>query len=205
MLLDDLFQHSLHVLQVIVFIPSDRTSRYLNAFADGVVDRFVGDDDVPALGKRRDHAGNGGESLSVDDARGHAQMGRNRGLGFHVYILSAVEARRTARPDAVGAQRLDGLLFQRLIRHQVVKVVGCEVRDRAPGGELRFGSGGSGNTIQSAGNVARGGSSPPPPPPHLQKFHPTITGRFSFSAASAAVWGGTKGSGVQSSTSSSIS
>ena len=68
LLFRDLFQHSFHVLQIVMLIPSNGASRYLNAFADGEIDRFVRDDDVPTLGKCWDDAGDGRESLRVDNA-----------------------------------------------------------------------------------------------------------------------------------------
>lgn len=145
--LGDLFQYSLHILQIIMFIPSHRTSRDLNPFADGVVDGFVGDDNVPPLGKGRDDAGNGRVRLRVDNACGHSQMRRNHGLGFHMYILRAIEAGRTARADAVGPQCLDRLLLEDVVGHQIVKVVGRQVRHGSPGGELRLRSGRSGNAV----------------------------------------------------------
>ena len=54
---------------------------------------------------------------------------RNICLSLNVYILGAVEARRSAGAYAVGTQRLYSLFFQRLIPNEVVEVIGGEVRD----------------------------------------------------------------------------
>jgi len=53
-----------------------------------------------------------------------------------VYILCAVESGRTAGADAVGAESLDGFLFESLVRDEVVEIEGGEVRDGAAVREL---------------------------------------------------------------------
>jgi hypothetical protein len=58
-----------------------------------------------------------------------------------VNVLRTVEAGGTTRPYAVGAEGLDGLLFESLVCDEVIEVVGREVRDGAAIGELDFGSG----------------------------------------------------------------
>jgi hypothetical protein len=62
------------------------------------------------------------------------------GLRLHVYILCAIETGRTTGTNTVCSESLDGLLLECLVCDEVVKVVGCEVRDSAAVGELRFGS-----------------------------------------------------------------
>ena len=67
-------------------------------------------------------------------------MCSNIRLRLHVYVLRAVEARRTTRADAICAERLDGLLLESLVCDEVVEVVGREVRDGAAVGEFRLGT-----------------------------------------------------------------
>ena len=74
-------------------------------------------------------------------------MCRDHRLGFHVHILGAIEARWTARTDAVGPQCLNRLLLENLIRNQIIKVVGGEVRHGSPVREFRLWSGWSGNAV----------------------------------------------------------
>jgi hypothetical protein len=78
--------------------------------------------------------------LRIDDAGWYAQMRSNVLLCLHVYILCAVESRRTAGADAVGAEGLNGFLFESLVRNEVVEIERGEVCDGAAVGELRLGS-----------------------------------------------------------------
>jgi hypothetical protein len=196
LLLDQVLEHVLEVLHVVVLVPLDGAAADLHALADGKVDGLVGDDDVAALAERGDDAGDGGKGLRVDDARRHAQVRRDVCLGLHVHVLRAVEAGRAAGADAIGAQRLDGLLLERLVADEVVVVVRREVRDGAPVGELRLGACGSAPASVRASLQLRMAR---------RLAYPTMTGRFSLSSSSWAVGGATSGSGVHSSTSSSIS
>jgi hypothetical protein len=120
-------------------------------------------------------------------------MGCYVGLGLHVYILGAVEAGRTTGTNTVCAEGLDSLLLERFICDEVVVVVRGEVCDGAAVGQLRFGAGRAGTvSVQPRSSLER-------------LFYPTITGLFSLSSSSWAVGVATRGSGVQSSTNSSIS
>lgn len=130
-----------------MLIEADRTPTNLQALANGKVDRAVRDDDVAALAERRDDAGDGGEGLRVHDAALGAETGRDVGFGLHVDVLRAVELGRAARPDAVGAEGLDGFLFDLLVADEVVEVVGGEVGDGAAVGESGFGAGGAGGWL----------------------------------------------------------
>ena len=114
-----------------MLIPAYCTSRDLNALAYGEVDGLVCNNDVSALAEGRDNTRYGGKGLRIDDAGWHAQVCGDVLLCLHVYILRAVEAGRTARADAVGAEGLDGFLFKRLVGDEVVEVEGGEVRDGA--------------------------------------------------------------------------
>ena len=53
--------------------------------------------------------------MRVDDACRDAQVCSNVLLCLHVYVLRAIEAGRAARADAVGAERLDSFLLERLV------------------------------------------------------------------------------------------
>ena len=44
-----LLKHPLQILHIIVFVPSNRAPRYLNALSNGIVDRSVRDDDVASF------------------------------------------------------------------------------------------------------------------------------------------------------------
>ena len=45
------FQHSLQILQIIVFVPPNRAPRYLNSLSNGIISRSVRDDDVASFRK----------------------------------------------------------------------------------------------------------------------------------------------------------
>lgn len=110
----------------------------MHALPDREIDGFVGHDDVTSLREGRDDAGDGGESLSVDNACRGPQMRRDVRFRLLVNILRAVEARRTAWSNTVRPQRLYGLLFQTLVPGQVVEVVGRDVGDNPAVRELRL-------------------------------------------------------------------
>lgn len=78
--------------------------------------------------------------MRVDDAGWYAQVRSNVLLCLHVYILCAVEPGRTAGADAIGAEGLNGFLFESLVRDEVVEIERGEVRNGAAVGELRLGS-----------------------------------------------------------------
>lgn len=79
--------------------------------------------------------------MRVNDASFSAQVGGNICLGLYVDVLGAIKLGRTARPDAIRAQSLDGLFFDLLVRIEVVEIVGCKVRNCATVCELRLGAG----------------------------------------------------------------
>ena len=123
-----------------------------------------------------------------------SEAGGNISLCFHMYILSAVELRWTARSNTICSEGLNGFLLQLLVAIKIEEVVGSKVRNGSACGELRFGS--SRTTAVSKPCVEK----------KVQRYsHPTITGCFSLSSSSNGVCRTTSGSGVHSSTRSSIS
>lgn len=123
LLLDHLLHLGLKVAHVAVTEPADVASRDLETLADRVVCGSVGDDDIATLAKGGDHAGDGGESLGIDDAAFGAEVGGDVGLRLHVDVLGCVELWWPARADAVGPQRLDRLLLDVVRRVEVVEVI----------------------------------------------------------------------------------
>ena len=195
LLLDSSLQHPLQIRHIIMLVPSHRAPTNLNALPDGKVDRLVRNNDIAPLAEARNDAGDGREGLRVDDAGRHAEVGRDVRLRLLVHVLGAVETWRAAGADAICAEGLDSLFFEDLGGEEVVEVVGCQVRHGAAVGELRFGSRRSAKQSISKPKAKRS-----------QTYsYPTITGRFSLSCSSNGVVGATSGSGVHSSTSSSIS
>jgi len=136
LLLDHTRQHPRQIFHVIMLVPPYRTPTNLNAFPDAVIHRLVSHDNIPPLAESRNNAGDGGECLRVDDAAGRAEKGSNVGLDLHVNILSAVEAGGAARAYAIGAEGLDRMLFQSLVGHEIVEIVGGEVGDGTAIGEF---------------------------------------------------------------------
>ena len=124
-----------------MFEPAHCTPRDLNALAYGEVDGIVCNNDVAALAEGGNDTRDGGEGLRVDDAGRDAQVCGDILLCLHVYVLRAIEAGRAARADAVGAERLDSFLLERLVCDEVVEVQRGEVGDGAAVGELRLGAG----------------------------------------------------------------
>jgi len=195
LLLHNLLQHPLQILHIVMFIPANRAPANLQSLPDRIIARLICHDNIAPLAERRDDTGNRREGVGVHNACLRAQMRRNVRLGLHVHILRAVELRGSAGPDAIGAQGLDRLLFDLLVGHEVVVVVGCEIRDGAAVGELGF--------RPRASTCCQ-------PMYHthtdtLKVTYPTITGSFSITVSSKFVNGATSGSGVHSSTKSSIS
>lgn len=137
LLLGDLAQDPLKILRVIVFVPSHGRPTDLESFADGIIDRLVGDDDVAPLAECWDHTADRAKRLRVDDAGRSAQESGDISFDLHVYILGAVEARGSTWPHAVSAQRLNRAFFEHLIGDEVVEVVRGEVGDGAAIGQFR--------------------------------------------------------------------
>jgi hypothetical protein len=140
LLLDDLFQHVLQVFHIIVLVPPNRAPANLHTLPDREVDSLIRNNDVATLREGRNDARYGRERLRVYDACGNAEVCSNIRLRLHMYVLRAVEARRTTRADAICAESLDGFLFQSLVCDKVIEVVGGEVRDGAAVGEFRLGT-----------------------------------------------------------------
>lgn len=130
----DLFQ----IYRIIVLVPVDIASADLHALADGIVDSLVSNDDVSSLTERRDDAGRGRECLRVENTGGRPKESRNVRFNLHMNILSSVEAGRSAWSNTICAQCLNCLLFQILIGHKVVEVIGGKI-DHCPAvGQLRL-------------------------------------------------------------------
>ena len=129
LLFRDFRQNPLQVLHIIVLIPSDRTPRDLEAFLDRIVHRFIRNDDISSFRESRNNTRYGRKGLSVNNASRRPQKCSDICLDLHVYILRAVEAWRTARPNAVCTKGLYSSLFQILIRVQIVVIVRREVSD----------------------------------------------------------------------------
>lgn len=143
LLADEGAQDPFEVRHVVVLVPSDCAAGDLEAFAHGVVDGFVGDDNVASLCEGGDHGADGAEGLRVDDAGGRADVGCDVCFQLAVDVLRAVEAGGTAWADTVGAEGLDCTLFEGLIVDEVEVVVGREVCHRTAIAELALGAGGS--------------------------------------------------------------
>ena len=67
--------------------------------------------------------------MSIQDARLGSQVSGNIGFGLHVDVLCSVKLRRSTGADAVGAQGIDGFLFNLLVGIEVVYIVRGQVRD----------------------------------------------------------------------------
>lgn len=103
LLLDNLLKHILQIVHVIMFKPSDRAPADLDTLARSEVERSVGNNNVSSLAETGNHTAYRREGLCVDDTGRDTEVRRNVGFRLHVNILRAVEARRTARTDAVRA------------------------------------------------------------------------------------------------------
>ena len=123
-----------------MFIPPHTTPGDLYSLADGKIDSFIGNDDIPSLAEGRNDAGDGGEGLRVDDACLSAEMRGNIRFGLDVHVLGAVEARRRAWAHAVRSEDLDGTFLEMRVGTEGVEIVGCEIRHGAAIRELRLGS-----------------------------------------------------------------
>ena len=75
-------------------------------------------------------------------------MVRDVGFAALVHVLGAVEARRAAGTDAIGAEGFDGFFFEGFVGGQVVVVVGGEVGHGTAVGELGFGAGRPGEALE---------------------------------------------------------
>ena len=138
LLFDHLFEDPLHVFQVIVLVPPHGAPRDLNALPCSIIQCPVGHYDVASFTEGRNHAADGGKSLCVDDASWSAEMSRDVCFCFDMYILGAIETWGRTGPHTVCSEDLNGLLFESLIRDQVVEVVRREVRHRAAIRKLRL-------------------------------------------------------------------
>jgi hypothetical protein len=183
-----------------MLIPPHRTSTNLDSLPDGEVHRFVGHNNIASLRKRGDHTADCGEGLRVNNACRGTEMGSDVGLGLDVHVLVAVEARGSAGTDAVGAQCGNGLLFQNFVGGEIIEIIRGQVGYGAAVGELGFGTCWTAQVLILARPrsifIACG---------RFGCSYPTMTGLFSASASSNCEGAATSGSGVQSSTNSSIS
>ena len=102
----DLFYNCTHnpfeIIHVTVVVPFDVTPRSLEAFANRVVDPFVGYDDVSSFAECRDNTRHCGKGLSIYYASLCAEVGGDVRLGFDVHVLSSVELRWAARANTIG-------------------------------------------------------------------------------------------------------
>ena len=126
-----------------MLVPPDRTPGDLNPLPDRIIHRLVRHNDIAPLTKRRNHTRDCRERLRIHDTSRRPEESRDVRFGLHMHVLSAVEAGRTARTNAVGPQRLNGFFFEGFVADEVVEVVGREICDGAAVGELHFGARGS--------------------------------------------------------------
>lgn len=140
LLLGNLGQNSLEIFHIIMLIPPDHTARDLNTLPNGEANTLVRDDDISTLRKCGDDTGNSRERLCVNYTSSGPKIRRDIRLGFHMHILSAVKSSRATRTDTVVAEGLDGLLLERLVRIEVVKVKRPQVHNRATIRQLRLGT-----------------------------------------------------------------
>lgn len=78
--------------------------------------------------------------MRVDYAGWRANVGRDVSFGLDMHILGSVEAWGATGAYTVGAECLDGFLFEGFIGDEVVEIVGGEVCDSAAVGELASGA-----------------------------------------------------------------
>jgi hypothetical protein len=128
------------IFQVFVFVPVYLSSRNLQAFANGIVAGFVGDDDVSTFDKGRNHTGCRDKSIRINDAALSTEKGGNPGFRFEMDVLRAIEVRSATRTYAILAKSLNGLLFDDLVTGKAVKICRGQVDDRATIGQFAFGS-----------------------------------------------------------------
>ncbi len=178
-----------------MLIIPNRAPANLESFPDSIVDCAIRNDDIPSFAKRRDDTGDSRESLRIHDTFLRAQAGSNVCLRLHMNILGAVELRRATRSNSISPESLDRLFFDLLVANEVVEIVGSEIRHGPAVRELDFRASRSAIAINQHTITS----------PGQESTNPTITGVFSFSCSSNAVCGATSGSGVHSSTKSSIS
>jgi hypothetical protein len=119
-----------------MLIISNGASTNLQALPDSEIDGPISNNNITSLAERRNDTRNRRKSLSIYNASLCTQTRSNIRLSFHVYILRAVELRRTTRSHAIGSQSLNSLLFNLLVANEVIEIVGCEVSDGSAVREL---------------------------------------------------------------------
>lgn len=92
----------LETLEIVVVIPPNRRTRYLDTLLDGKVYRAIRDYDISSLAESRNNGGDGRESLRVKNGRLRSQKFRNITFQVKVCIYLACEpthfqCRRTTR------------------------------------------------------------------------------------------------------------
>ena len=127
----NLFQHSLQILRIVMFVPPNRAPRYLNTLSNSIIDRSIRNDNVASLRKCRYDTRDGGECLSIDYACRSSQVCCYICFGLDMYILCAVKPRGAAGTNPVGAKNLDSFLFQSFVTNKIVEIVRSEVCDCA--------------------------------------------------------------------------
>lgn len=132
LLFSNSFQDPLQVFHVVVLVPLDVAPRGLQTVPNRIVDHFVGYDNITTFAEGRKGTGYSRKSMSIYDAALSTKECGNIGFGLHVDILSAVELRRTAWPDAICAQSLYGFLLDGFVGIEIIEIVGGEIGDGFP-------------------------------------------------------------------------
>ena len=112
-----------------MLVEFDGRSGQVKSFIDLFVASSISDEDITSLGEGGHDGWDGAGIVGIYDACFGAEVCRNIRFDLDVYILSPVEVWRTAWPDTVCAESVDGRLLDLLVSAQVVVVVRCEVRD----------------------------------------------------------------------------
>lgn len=178
-----------------MLIVPDRAPANLQSLPNCIIDRAIRNNDIPSLAKAGNNTRDGGEGLRIHDTLLRPKTRCNVRLRLHMDILRAVELRRATRSNAIRPERLNSLLLDLVIANKVVEIIGREIRHHLAVRELDFRARRSAMAFNQQTITTQG----------RRSTNPTMTGVFSFSASSNGVRGATSGSGVHSSTKSSIS
>ena len=123
-----------------MIIPPDRAPTYLNPLPNRIIHGAVRHNDIPSLRKGWNDTRYCREGLRVDYTGWRANMGSDVGFCLDMHVLGSVEAWGPAGAHAVGAEGLDGFLFEGFVGNEVVEVIGGEICDGAAVGELASGA-----------------------------------------------------------------
>ena len=121
-----------------MLIIPDRAPTNLQTLPNSIIDRAIRNNNIASLTESRNNTGNCREGLRINNTTFRAKARRDVRLRLHVYILSAIELRRSARSNTVCSKSLNGLFFNLLVADEVVEVVGGEVRYGPAVGEFHF-------------------------------------------------------------------